>query len=64
MDMGERSREDDGAAGRLTVVPGKATPERRHELFAELALPVLDDLYRLACRLERDPDRARDRSDR
>ena len=33
----------------------------RHErLFEELVLPCLDDLYRVACRLERNPDGAED----
>ena len=29
-------------------------------VFEELALPALNDLYRFACRLERDPVRATD----
>ena len=32
----------------------------RGKLFEELALPALDDLYRVACRLEGDPARAGD----
>lgn len=30
------------------------------KLFEELVIPLLDDFYRVACRLERDPDRAQD----
>lgn len=59
-DMEKRDREGEGAPGRLNVVPGNASVGPKPELFAELALPILDDLYRLACRLERDPDRAGD----
>lgn len=44
----------------LVALQGENMAGHRHELFAELALPALDDLYRLACRLEREPDRARD----
>lgn len=36
------------------------TPPRPDRLFEELVLPRLDDLYRVACRLERDPERAQD----
>lgn len=32
----------------------------RSRLFEELSLPALDDLYRFACRLERNPARAAD----
>ncbi|HEX9669575.1 MAG TPA: RNA polymerase sigma factor [Thermoanaerobaculia bacterium] len=52
--------DDDTGSGLIPVKGEPSPPGPRHELFAELALPVLDDLYRLACRLERDPDRARD----
>lgn len=52
---------DNDARSRLIPLHGDPSPAApRHELFAELALPVLDDLYRLACRLEQDPERARD----
>ena len=42
--------------GKLRVIPGDAGRSAADKLFEELALPVLDDLYRLACRYE--PDRA------
>ena len=35
-------------------------PDRTGRLFEELALPVLDRLYQLACRLETDPHKAED----
>lgn len=34
--------------------------EKGDKQFEELLIPLMDDLYRLACRLERDSDRARD----
>ena len=43
----------------LLPAAGEREPSKS-ELFLELALPILDDLYRLACRLERDPSRAQD----
>jgi RNA polymerase sigma-70 factor (ECF subfamily) len=39
---------------------GRTEPDRRAQLFEELALPALDGLYAFACRLERDPARAAD----
>ena len=42
------------------MIPGGP---RRHpvgRVFEEQALPILDDLYRLACRFERDPQHAQD----
>lgn len=35
-------------------------PENTNKQFEELLVPLMDDLYRLACRLERDSDRAQD----
>ena len=35
-------------------------PSRGERLFEELVLPCLDDLYRVACRLERDREGAQD----
>ena len=43
----------------LHVVAVDKAPEVG-KLFEELALPVLDRLYQLACRLERDPQKAED----
>ncbi len=42
------------------VADGPGQGPRGNDRFLDLALPVLDDLYRLACRLERDPSRAQD----
>ena len=36
------------------------TPPEPERLFEELVLPCLDDLYRVACRMERDPNYAED----
>jgi RNA polymerase sigma factor (sigma-70 family) len=45
----------------LTSVEAAATaPTASQALFVELVLPVLDDLYRVACRLEGDRERAQD----
>lgn len=38
----------------------RRSPALSESLFVELVLPVLDDLYRVACRLEGDRDRAQD----
>jgi RNA polymerase sigma-70 factor (ECF subfamily) len=40
--------------------PGQPGSSAAKDRFAQLLAPVLDDLSRLACRLERDPDRALD----
>ncbi len=47
---------------RCGLEPHEGQRERRDrgKLFEELALPGLDDFYRFACRLERDPARAAD----
>lgn len=47
-------------APRLAAVSGQEPNEGGNDLFAELAMPELDSLYRFACRLERDRDRAWD----
>lgn len=44
----------------LAPIEGKPPAADRGRLFEELALPALDDLYRVACRLEGDPARAAD----
>lgn len=43
----------------LHLLPGGKEPQT-DKLFEELALPVLDRLYQLACRLEGDPQKAED----
>ena len=44
----------------FVMVKRRFGPQRQRRLFEELALPVLDDLFRVAWRLERDPSRASD----
>lgn len=44
----------------LKVKPGGKQIDQTGKLFEELALPVLDRLYQLACRFERDPQKAED----
>lgn len=55
--MTRRSR---GSGRRLQLIIRGTEPRQTGKLFEELALPVLDDLYRLACRFETDPVRAED----
>src|SRR5919198_4159029 len=47
-------------ANELRMVPGHQGPAEPGKLFEELVLPILDDLYRLACRMESDPHRGED----
>ena len=42
------------------MIPGGPGHRGNGRVFEELALPLLDDLYRLACRLEGDPHDAQD----
>jgi len=44
----------------LQAKPGGKQFDQTGKLFEELALPVLDRLYQLACRFERDPENAED----
>ena len=56
--MSMDGRDPESAPWNPDVKQDQASPGDR--LFEELALPCLDDLYRVACRLERDPERAED----
>lgn len=44
----------------LQAIPGGKVTSQTGKLFEELALPVIDRLYQLACRLENDPGKAED----
>lgn len=44
----------------LQLKPGGKQFDQTGKLFEELALPVLDRLYQLACRFESDPQKAED----
>src|SRR6266581_8203378 len=47
-------------AKELRMVHGQRGPLEPGKLFEELVLPIMDDLYRLACRMELDPHRGED----
>lgn len=53
--MAEESRDEPTAVESID-----RSPTFSEALFVELVLPLLDDLYRVACRLEGDRDRAQD----
>ena len=53
-------RKNQELARGLRAIPGGKDTKQAGKLFEELALPVLDRLYQLARRLERDPGKAED----